>query len=107
MGINKLMEAEQEAQKIIASARADKKAKLVRAQVEAEAEIKKYQNMKMEEAQKEKDKATVEQNAAQTDAKFDTGFNVASQIAKAGTAGSQLGAAGQAAQCAAGTCRAG
>ena len=49
MGINKLMEAEQEAQKIIASARADKKAKLVRAQVEAEAEIKKYQNMKMEE----------------------------------------------------------
>ena len=48
MGINKLMEAEQEAQKIIASARADKKAKLVRAQVEAEAEIKKYQNMKME-----------------------------------------------------------
>ena len=49
VGINKLMEAEQEAQKIIANARADKKAKMVRAQVEAEAEIKKYQNIKMEE----------------------------------------------------------
>ena len=48
------MEAEQEAQKIIASARADKKAKMVRAQVEAEAQIKKYQNMKNQTCEKSK-----------------------------------------------------
>ena len=48
-GINKLMEAEQEAQKIIAAARADKKANMIRAQVEAELEIKQYQKIKMEE----------------------------------------------------------
>ena len=51
------------------------------------------------EAQKEKDKATVEQNAAQTNAKFDAGFNAASQIIKTGTSGSQLtSAAGKAAK---------
>ena len=48
-GINRLMEAEQEAAKIISDARADKKAKLVRAQVEADAEIKKYIAAKDEE----------------------------------------------------------
>ena len=43
------MEAEQEAAKIISEARADKKAKLVRSQVEADAEIKKYIAAKDEE----------------------------------------------------------
>ena len=43
------MEAEQEAQKIIAAARADKKANMIRAQVEAEQEIKQYQKIKMQE----------------------------------------------------------
>ena len=43
------MEAEQEAQKIIAAARADKKANMIRAQVEAELEIKQYQKIKMQE----------------------------------------------------------
>jgi V-type H+-transporting ATPase subunit G len=53
-GINKLMEAETEASRIITNARADKKAKMVRAQVEAEAEIKKYQQGKESEYEKMK-----------------------------------------------------
>ena len=46
------MEAETEASRIISNARADKKAKMVRAQIEAEAEIKKYQQIKEAEYEK-------------------------------------------------------